>query len=396
MIENMLPIARHKVVLEDAELTLIARSLLGRFNDDQGRRAFEEAFADYLGVEHVFAFDSARSALAVGLKALNLNLGDTVVLPEYCFYSLVKVVEALGLRSVFAPVRPDTLAIDPDKLEKYLENAAALILIHPFGQLAEVETIRRICRAKNVLLIEDPSQSTGAGYKGNKAGSFGVFSTFSLVSGKNLQTFGGGLLAVKREDLAQRVRTVYANTQRPFAKDSRKRISKGLLDWLLTTRLGFSGLAYPLFRSLDGINRDLLDNLFVEKQADFKIPDRYCRLSNIQGALGCLGLRELDRRNRMRANNALRLIERLEDLDNISTQKFRKDATNTFNAVAVQVADARGLAQKLLRRGVDTRMDYMDWFGPSAGKPLQILYLPNHPGMTFDQVDRVADCVICS
>ena len=82
--------------------------------------------------------ESGRTALYLALHGLGIQPGDTVVLPRYCFYSLVNVVEGMGCTARFAPINPDTFALDPGQLAEHMDGASAVVVIHPFGQLADM------------------------------------------------------------------------------------------------------------------------------------------------------------------------------------------------------------------------------------------------------------------
>jgi len=388
------PIARHNINLTTEQLGLLLSAVAGRARvEGGGRAAFEAAFAEYLGVRHVLALDSARLALALALRALKLAPGARVVLPEYCFFTLPLVVRALGLAPVFAAVDPATHAIDPERLAPTLRGAAALVLIHPFGQPAAGEAVAELCRAEGAVLVEDPSQSTGAALRGHPVGTLGRAATFSLVSGKNLQAFGGGLLATDDDELFQRIQAQLVDARDPEAAAVRTRLRKGWLEWALTTRPGFALAVFPAMLALSELDRERLDSRFREARTPFDPGRPPVRLSDLQGRLGLLDLAELDRRNARRRGNGQRLIDSLRGVPGVGLPRIDPAATCTFNAVAVRVGNARALARLLLRHGVDTRMDYMEWFAEPPSGAGEVLYLPNHPGLGVAEMDRVAAAV---
>lgn len=388
-----LAIPRHNINLDRAELGLLLRGLLGVARPDGGRQAFEDAFAAYLGLPRCFALESSRQALMLLLAALDLPPGARVVVPAYTFYTLPLVVQALGLEPVPAPVDPRSYGIDPRQLEPCLEGASALILIHPFGQVAAVEEIAALCARHGVTLIEDGSQATGASLDGVRVGAFGAASTFSLVHGKNLQTFGGGLLACRDGALAQSVAARLTSARPADDAAVRGRLSEGLRSFLLARRRPFSALVFPPLLAASEWDRGKLDASFAEARHPLD-PGRPPRLlSDLQGRLGCLELERLQERNARRADNALLLLQGLRGLPGLGLPVYDPRAINTFNSVAVRVSDARATARGLLRRGVDTRDDYMDWLTPAPQGFGEVLYLPNHPGMGPRDVERVVRAV---
>ena len=388
-----LAVPRHNINLDGAELRLLLRGLAGLARPAGGRQAFEEAFAGFLGVPRCLALESSRQALMALLAALELPPGSKVVVPAYTFYTLPLVVRSLSLEPVPAPIDPASYGIDPDRLEPLLADAAALIVIHPFGQVAAIAQLAELCAAHDVTLIEDGSQATGASLDGTPVGAFGAASTFSLVHGKNLQTFGGGLLACRDPELGERVARRLAGARPADDAKVRGKLSEGLRSFLLARRRPFTAVVFPPLLAASEWDRAGLDASFAEARHPLD-PTRPPRLlSDLQGRLGCLELERVHERNARRADNALRLIDALEGTPGLGLPRFDPRAVNTFNSVAVRVADARDLARRLLRRGVDTRDDYMDWLTPAPAGFGELLYLPNHPGMASRDIDRVARAV---
>ena len=386
-------VPRHNVNLTQAELQLVIRGALGRFPESQGRVEFEAAACRYFGTAHATAIESGRSALYLALLGLNLPDGATIILPNYCFFSLIKVVEGMGYSARFTPVDPETFAIDPVRLKHHIDGADAVVTIHPFGQLVDIAELHKVCSDAGIPLVEDASQATGARWERRRAGAIGDVGVFSLVSGKNLQTFGGGLLVTHRADIHRRVMKRIAHSPPTPAEHVQTLFRSGLQRWFLTTPLGYRGFMHPITLGLQTWAPDKLEAMVYEERATFN-PDREIRrLSDVQGTLGCMELLQLDRRNEIRRSNALRLLQGLQGLHGIQLPRFDSTAENSFNAVAIRTKDARWLAHRLRRRGFDTRPDYMEWFGDHPDFEDEVVYLPNHPGMNASDIDRLVQTV---
>ena len=386
-------VPRHNVNLTEAELRLVLETAIGRFHESDGRAEFEAAACRYFGTAHATAVESGRSALYLALLGLHLPAGATVVLPNYCFFSLVKVVEGMGYTPRFVPIDPETFAIDPHQLPAHLNGADAVVLIQPFGQMVDIAEIQDACRTAGVPLVEDASQATGARWKGYRAGAIGDVGVFSLVSGKNLQTFGGGLLVTQNADIHRRVtkRLIHSTSTTP--EDVQTLFRAGLQRWFLTTPLGYRTLMHPITLGLQTFAPKKLDAMVYEARANFDPEREIRRLSDIQGTLGCMELVELDRRNEIRRSHALRLLQGLKGLHGVRLPRFDETAENSFNAVAVRVSDAHWLSHRLRKRGFDTRPDYMEWFGPHPDFEEEVVYLPNHPAMSTADIDRLVHAV---
>lgn len=387
------PISRHNVNITRAQLRLLLGHLAGAPRPSGGRDRFERRLARYLDVSHVTTVASGRAALALSLRVLGLPPGGLVGLPRYCFYSLVGVVRALGLRPVFVSVEPGTLAMDPEALSAVVGDLCCVILIHPFGQLAPVLEVASVCRGAGVPLVEDASQSTGATLEGRQAGSFGRVGVLSLVSGKNLQTFGGGVVATDDTSLDARLTELIARSAPTESGHTRAAFRSGLTRWALSAGPGFRIGTLPMLVALSELSEDRYAALLREEKRPFDAGAQLKRLADVQGEYGCLDLEQLERRNAVRRRNAAQLAEDLDGMSGIQLQRLQRHALNTFNAVAVRVTDGTGFARELLRRGVDTRLDYMEWFGGARDFHEDVVYLPNHPGLEPRDVARVVEAV---
>ena len=386
-------IPRHNVNLTSKELQLVLAAALGQGDHTGGRVRFQENCCQYFGTSHAIAVESGRTSLHLALHGLDLAPGSIVVLPRYCFFSLVHVVEGMGLVPRFAPIDPDTYAMDPRELEAHIHDASAVVFIHPFGQIADVVGLQSICSARGIPLIEDASQATGAKWGVHRAGAIGDIGVFSLVSGKNMQTFGGGLVITSRDDVARRIHARMKSSKNQTSKKTQAAFRSGLQRWFLTTPVGFKSVMHPLTLGLQTIAPAKLDAMFHEEHLPYDPHRELFFLSDTQGALGSLELEELDRRNAIRRTNALRMLDGLRGLHRLGLPCFDDTAENSFNAVAVKTTEAQCLAHNLRQRGFDTRSDYMEWYGNQTDFDEDVIYLPNHPGMTTEDIDRLVDAV---
>jgi dTDP-4-amino-4,6-dideoxygalactose transaminase len=385
-------VPRHNINLSSAELRLIGRVISGNSSPSGSRQIFERQLASFLGVAHVRAVQSGRVALHLALVGLNLQPGDVVVLPRYCFYSLPHVVQGMGLIPRWAPVDPATMALDPEQLD--LEGAAAVVLIHPFGQVGPVAKLRARCDAASIPLIEDGSQATGGALNAQRVGSLGKAGVFSMVSGKNLQTFGGGFVSTDDPTLIARIDQRLGSQPQARPQSSvQHAMRSGLAQWALTSPVGFSGLMHPMTLAIQTLSPGRLEAMFHEERLPYD-PDTHLHcLSDSQAELGSLQLQQLDLRNAVRREHAHRLMDGLRGIHGLQLPAYNPAADNTWNALAVRVKDGPALQHSLRKRGVDTRSDYMTWYGPAQDFAEDVIYLPNHPGMSGRDVERVVRAV---
>ncbi len=170
--------------------------------------SLEREVATYSQCEFGIGMSSGTDAILVALMALDIQLGDQVIIPAYTFFATAGCVARLGAQPVFVDIDPQTFNIDPAKIEAAITpRTRALMPVHLFGQCAEMEPIFEIARKHNLAVIEDAAQAIGSEYKGKRAGTMGQLGCFSFFPSKNLGGIGdGGMITTNDRALAERVR----------------------------------------------------------------------------------------------------------------------------------------------------------------------------------------------
>ena len=170
--------------------------------------ALEDEIAAYSGCQYGVGVSSGTDALLVALMAIDIQPGDEVITSPYTFFASVGSIARLGARPVFVDIDPLTYNLDPARIEAVITpRTRAIIPVHLFGQMADLDPILAIAARRNVFLIEDAAQAIGAAYKGKRAGSLGHLGCFSFFPSKNLGGYGdGGLVTTNDAQLARRVR----------------------------------------------------------------------------------------------------------------------------------------------------------------------------------------------
>ncbi|MEO0050441.1 MAG: DegT/DnrJ/EryC1/StrS family aminotransferase [candidate division WOR-3 bacterium] len=154
---------------------------------------FEKELGGYLGVDEVIGLKSGTDALYFALKGLGIGKGDEVITTPFTFPATVEAILRVGARPVLADIEPETLCLSPERCEAAItKRTKAIILVHLFGNCAEIDRFITICQAHNLFLIEDAAQAIGAEYRGRKLGGFGTCAIFSFYPTKNLGALGNG------------------------------------------------------------------------------------------------------------------------------------------------------------------------------------------------------------
>lgn len=170
--------------------------------------ALESELAALTGAAHAVAVASGTDALHLALRAAGIGPGDDVVLPAFTFIATAEAVSYTGARPVFADIDPASFNVTAATLQAALTPATrAVIVVHLYGQCAEMPAIAALCEARGMTLIEDCAQAIGADFDGRAAGAWGAFGCFSFYPTKNLGAYGdAGLVTVHDVGGAERVR----------------------------------------------------------------------------------------------------------------------------------------------------------------------------------------------
>jgi dTDP-4-amino-4,6-dideoxygalactose transaminase len=177
--------------------------------------AFEQALAHYLGVGEVISCANGTDALQVALMCLDLKPGDEVIVPAFTYVAAAEVIALLGFAPVMVDVNPFTFNLDPNLVEAAISpKTKAVVAVHLFGQCADMESISKVCKARQLYIIEDNAQSLGARYtfgsgEMKAAGSMGHLGTTSFFPSKNLGCFGdGGAVYTDSPEFAEKIRSI--------------------------------------------------------------------------------------------------------------------------------------------------------------------------------------------
>jgi len=196
---------------------------------------FENDIAEYVGVKHAIGVASGTDALLLSMKALGIGRGDEVITTPSSFVATASSIVHAGATPVFADILPDTLNVDPAAVSAAVsERTAAILPVHLYGQMADMEQIRALAARHGLAVIEDAAQAIGAsqvksdatGQPGRspsvwRAGAAGDAGCFSFYPTKNLGGWGdGGLVTTSDGRTAERLRSLRAYGQPHTARNS--------------------------------------------------------------------------------------------------------------------------------------------------------------------------------
>ncbi len=190
----------------DAAVLKVLQS--GQYIGGQEVQAFEESFAQIIGVANAVSCNSGTDALVLALRALEIGPGDEVITCSFSFFATAEAISLVGARPVFVDINPANYLIDFSKIEKAITSATKAILpVHLFGCPVDMDQLMKLANEKGLKVIEDCAQASGAKWNGKSVGNWGDIGCFSFFPTKNLGAAGDGGMATTQDDgLARRMK----------------------------------------------------------------------------------------------------------------------------------------------------------------------------------------------
>jgi dTDP-4-amino-4,6-dideoxygalactose transaminase len=344
--------------IESAILRVVRRNqyILGEEVD-----ALEKEFASYIGVIDAIGVANGTDAIEIALRALDIGQDDEVITVSHTAVATVAAIEASGAIPVLVDVDPRFYTIDPKRLQEAVSGKTrAVIVVHLYGQSADLDALTDFCEKNQLKLIEDVSQAHGATWRGKRLGSFGEVSCFSCYPTKNLGAIGdAGLITTNNAQLARKIRML-----REYGWKDRNKS---------------------------------------------QIIGRNSRLDEIQAAILRVKLPELDSSNNKRKEIAIRYFNGLKSLPVILPEQ-RNDSSEVFHLFVIRSKYRDELKKFLLSRGIEAGIHYPI---PIHHQPAyenrirtsqsmnvtetlanEVLSLPIYPELSFEQVSQVINAVV--
>ena len=180
----------------------------GSFVLGKNVNAFEKEFSNYIGTNCCVTVGSGTDALCIGLRALDIGVGDEVIVPSHTATATVAAIKMVGAIPIFADVDPDFWTLDPASIEKLITSKSkGIVVVHLYGNPGDMDSIKKIAQQNNLKLIEDCAQAPGATYKSSRVGSIGDLGCFSFYPTKNLGALGdGGAITTSNLNLGEAIK----------------------------------------------------------------------------------------------------------------------------------------------------------------------------------------------
>lgn len=353
---------QHTFLSKDINLAFSKLCFSATFIKGPFLEKFEDNFAKFIGVKHCIGVASGTDALHLSLMALGIGKGNEVIIPVNTFVATAYAVLYVGAKPILVDINPKTYNIDVNLIEKNItKKTKAIIPVHLYGQVAEMDKIKKIAKKYKLLVIEDASQAHGASFNKKMAGSFGNLAAFSFYPSKNLGAYGDG--------------GAITTSSIRFAK-----ILRSLRDYGSSTKYLYDRIGYN------------------------------SRLDSIQAAILQIKLKYLTKWNQKRRKIANYYNRRINaEIPLIKTPVIHKQAIPVFHLYVIQTPKRDKLINYLSSKGIQTgihypiplhlqkslkKLGYQKGDFPVAEKlSNKILSLPMFPELTFKQQDYVVESI---
>lgn len=318
---------------------------------------FEKDFASFCKCEFAMGVGSGTTALWLALSGLGISQGDEVITTPNTFIATAEAISFCGAKPAFVDVEEQTYNMNLDLLEDAITpKTKAIIPVHLYGQMVDMDRIMQIARAHGLFVVEDACQAHGAEYNGQRAGSIGAAGCFSFYPGKNLGAYGeAGAVVTNDAELAEKIRVLRDH-----------------------------GQARKYFHSMIGWN---------------------ARMDGFQGAVLSVKLKHLPAWNDARKRNARLYDELLADADDVITPVEVGRAGHVYHVYAIRTKDRDALINYLAEKNVYCGIHYpipihlqnaYSFLGKGKGSfPVaekcaeQLISLPMFPELSEEQIEYV-------
>jgi dTDP-4-amino-4,6-dideoxygalactose transaminase len=338
-------------------------------------KQFEEDFAEYIGIKHALAVNSATSGLHLALDAIGLKRGDKVIVPVNTFTSTGEVVRYFDADPIFCDIDPDNFNISISAIEEILKShpekglIKAIMPVHIAGQACEMDEIAQIAKEYNLKVIEDAAHALPTTYKGNIIGTLSDITVFSFYATKTLCTAEGGMVVTNNDEYAKKIKIMRLHG---FDRDAWNRYSSDKPSW-------FYSIVEPGFK--------------------YNMPD-------ISAAMGIHQLRRADRFFERRNKIAQKYNAAFSELNEIITPQItRAEDKHAFHLYILKVPRRDEFIQKMSDKKIGTSVHFIPlhlqpyWKEkysliesdfPIALENFQsIMSLPIYTKLTDEQVDYI-------
>ena len=398
------------------DVLLAVKTLFNPFvwKEGKGLGFIENKFKKYFKIKNVYCFNSGRSALAVGLKALNLPKESEVLLQAFSCVVVANSINYAGLKPVFVDIGKNNFGLDIDDLQKKITSKTKVIITQNlFGIPDDYKKILQLVKKHKLILIEDCAQSLGSSYKGKKLGLFGKFAFFSFGREKVISSTFGGVLITSDDILAANIENIYEKIAFPGSFWIFKQIFHPIafsiiIPTYFMLKVGKFSIGKAILFSLQKLR--LIDYPVSESEKKGTFNDSFIRkLPNALAILANHQFKKLEKFNEKRIKHAQYYFNKLKFIKDVQLPEIDKDYQPIFLRVPLRSDNAKQLDNFVYKRNIFLSNWYDNIIAPgdvdlkvvgykkcpNAEKAVKtVVNLPTYPKMTIKDTQRVVECIL--
>ncbi|KML41337.1 DegT/DnrJ/EryC1/StrS family aminotransferase [Cytobacillus firmus] len=203
---------RDEIISKLDEVMSSSRFILG-----DNVKKLEADVAEYSNVAHGIGVGNGSDAIHIALQAAGVGEGDEVITTAFTFFATGGAIARAGATPVYVDIDPVTFNIDPNQIEEAItDKTKAIIPVHLYGQMADMEAIKKIADKHSLVVVEDAAQAIGARQNGKTVGELGTAATYSFFPTKNLGAYGdGGMIVTNNADISEKAKVIRVHGSKP-------------------------------------------------------------------------------------------------------------------------------------------------------------------------------------
>jgi len=347
----------------------------------KGLNALKEKFRKYFKIKYVFCFNSGRSALVAGLKALDLPKGSEVILQAFSCVVVANSIKNAGLKPVFVDIGKNSFGLDINDLQNKITSKTKVIIVQNlFGIPDDYKKILAIAKKHKLILVEDCAQSLGASYGNKKLGLFGKFAFFSFGREKVISSTFGGVLITNGDILAEKIEKIYKQLPYPDSFWIFKQILHPIVFSIITPayfllKIGKFSIGKGILFCLQKLGLIDYPVSQKEKQGVFN----YSFIQKLPNALAVLAdnqFKKLEKFNKKRKMLAQYYFKNLKEIKSIQFPEIGKEYQPIFLRLPLRFNEAQKFTKFAYRKNIFLSNWYDNVIAPGDVDLKAVGYLP--------------------
>ena len=390
---------------DDILISIKTLFLFWKWKNGKEIKILEEEFKKYFNVKYAFSFNSGRSSLFAILKSLNLKEKDEILIQSFTCNAVANPIIWNKLKPIYVDSNKDDFNINIFDLEKKITSKSKIVIVqHTFGLPADLDSIIKICKENNLILIEDCAHCLGAKYKNKLVGTFGDFAFFSFSRDKVISSVYGGMVIINSSEYGENLKKI--RDQFPFPSYYfifQQLIHPILLNFIVLPTYNLFKIGKVLLIFFQ--NTKILSKAVHKKEKRGEMPNYFPKkMPNGLAILALNQFKKIEKFNSHRKKIAEIYYEKLKDTQFILPKKFI-ERENIFLRFTIRDNNSKEIIKKLWSKNIligdwytspvapiDTNLEKLEYINDCPNSKLlseETLNLPTHINIKEKEVKKI-------